>query len=297
MKKFIYQTVFFLSLISLIFFYVFSLADGYTDPFYMRFTTPKQNNLILGTSRAAQGIQPKELTKILGMNFNNYAFTIMHSPFGETYLSSIKKKLNDSNEERIFIVAVDPWSISSSLEKPNNKNSFRELNRCLSNTPIVDMNPNVMYLMNNLGGNYYRLLKPIKGKVFLHKDGWLEVSVAVRSKESVAEKITDFGNRNLKRYHYSTLRYAYLKKTISYLKNKGKVYLVRLPVPQKMLDLENELLPDFNEKILALNSLTSGYLNMNHLDEEFIFNDGNHLHKSSGKKASKIIGQWIKNHK
>ena len=43
----------------------FSLADGTTDDAYLKFTTPKQGSLILGSSIAAQGIHPKELNAVL----------------------------------------------------------------------------------------------------------------------------------------------------------------------------------------------------------------------------------------
>ena len=36
--------------------YLASFAGGNTDSFYRRFTSPQQSNLILGNSRAAQGV-------------------------------------------------------------------------------------------------------------------------------------------------------------------------------------------------------------------------------------------------
>ena len=81
MKRFIVQ----FSIIALIalslFIWIFSFADGTNDPFYLRFTSPKQNNLIIGTSRAAQGLQPKILNGICQTEFYNYAFTLGRSPF------------------------------------------------------------------------------------------------------------------------------------------------------------------------------------------------------------------------
>ena len=102
MKKFLIKLLLFLSVVILTFGYIFSFADGYTDPFYMRFTTAKQKNLIIGTSRAAQGIQPQILNKKLNLKFFNYAFTVMHSPFGETYLNSIKSKLDESSKQNVL---------------------------------------------------------------------------------------------------------------------------------------------------------------------------------------------------
>ena len=68
-------------------------AGGNTDSFYKRFTSPRQSNLILGNSRSAQGILPHYMKSFNGEPFYNYSFTIFDSPFGDSYLSSVKNKL------------------------------------------------------------------------------------------------------------------------------------------------------------------------------------------------------------
>lgn len=68
---------------------------------------------------------------------------------------------------------------------------------------------------------------------------------------------------------------------------------MRLPVDQELLKAEENLMSDFNDKMHSLNPIIEGYLDMTKLKEEFIFSDGVHLHSSSGKKASLIIGNWI----
>ena len=64
MKKLLIQLSVLSVLVLVSFVLVLTRADGSTDPFYTRFTTPRQNNLILGTSRAAQGVQPGILDSI-----------------------------------------------------------------------------------------------------------------------------------------------------------------------------------------------------------------------------------------
>ena len=102
-------------------------------PFYVRFTSPTQHNLIIGTSRAAQGIQPTVLNEIIpNKSFFNYAFTAAQSPFGPVYLKSIQKKIDTTTKNGIFIVTVDPWSISSKSKDPNDSSKFRENNLALA---------------------------------------------------------------------------------------------------------------------------------------------------------------------
>mgnify|MGYP001024422816 CR=1 FL=1 len=74
MRKFISKTLLFAIPLIIILIAVIFKAGGKTDPFYVRFTTPKHQNMILGTSRAAQGLQPKIFRSILGKNIGNFAF-------------------------------------------------------------------------------------------------------------------------------------------------------------------------------------------------------------------------------
>ena len=52
-------------------------ADGNLDPFYIRFTTPKQKNMILGTSRAAQGLQPSIFDNVLNKKRDYISFYLL----------------------------------------------------------------------------------------------------------------------------------------------------------------------------------------------------------------------------
>lgn len=295
MKNFIIKTLAFSFVIVLIFFWVFSNANGYTDPFYIRFTTPKQSSLILGTSRAAQGLQPKIFETILKKNISNYSFTVTHSPFGATYLNSIKKKINTNSKNGIFIITVDPWSLSSLTEIPDDSLSFRELKLSLANTPIVNVNPNIIYLFNNYNDKYYKLLNK-KSIMFLHKDGWLEVNINLDSIDvikNIENKEKMYRENLLPKAHFSKTRFNYLKRTINFLKNYGEVYLVRLPIHPKIMQIENELMPNFNNVIKETLVSTNGYLDLTNQNSDFNYTDGNHLHKTSGKVVSEIIASWI----
>lgn len=296
MKRFIFQSIL-ISIISLSAILIIMLrADGYTDPFYVRFTTSKQQNMILGTSRAAQGLQPKVFEQILKKDINNFAFTAEHSPFGEVYLESIKRKHN-KKEDGLFIIAVDPWSISSWSSSPNDLSQFRENKLCLNKTKIVNLNPNIFYILDNLSERRLDILFQNKSNMFLHKDGWLEISNIKMDSASVADrvssKIETYRNQHLPKANFSSTRLQYLIKTVCYLKEYGDVYLVRLPIHEKMMEIEKELMPDFDSKIKEAIDLSDGYLDMTPENSLFNYTDGNHLYKDSGKKVSKIIANWI----
>lgn len=304
MKKFVLH----LSIISIltlsIILLILSRADGWTDPFYIHFTTPKQQNMILGTSRAAQGLQPRNIEQILNKGFYNYAFTVAHSPFGKVYYESIKRK-HSRKKGGLFIVAVDPWSISSWCESPNDLEQFRENKLFLNKIKNVDFNSKMFYLLDNLSGNYIDILSGSyldflfknKPSMFLHKDGWLEInnikmdSISVANR--VSNKIETYRYTNLPKTNYSSIRLDYLVKTIIYLKEYGNVYLVRLPIHKSLMEVEEELMPDFSFKIKEAINVSNGYLDMTPQNELFEYTDGNHLYKESGKKVSTYVGNWI----
>lgn len=300
MKKFIIKTVTFSFFSLLLFLLICSRVDGYSDTLYSKFTTPKQNSLIIGTSRAAQGLQPKVFDSVLKKQFSNYSFTILHSPFGETYLNSIKKKLNKDTKDGIFIITVDPWSLSSFTKSPEDSLSFRELNLALGNTKFVNINPNPIYLLHNRDNRFYDLIIDKQSDFYLHDDGWLEINLALDSitlEENVNKKVKKYERDMLPKAQFSQTRFKYLLQTIKFLKMHGDVYLVRLPIHKKMMDLDMILMPHFNEDIQKAIPLSQGYLDLTSKNMDFYYTDGNHLHKTSGKIVSKIVANWINENK
>jgi len=292
-KVFFFSTPPIIALISIGF-----IVDGTTDAFYIRFTTPKQQSLILGTSRAAQALQPIVFKKVLKKDIYNYSFTGTQSPFGKIYYESIKQKHNKA-KNGIFIIAIDPWSISSQCENPNDLSSFRENNLCLDNTYLVDIKPNYQYLYKNLEGKYKDIFIPPTNYMYLHTDGWLEIKDLAMDSLSILRrtdvKINTYRNEMLPKSKFSTTRLLYLKKTVSYLKEFGEVYLVRIPIHDRMMQIENDLMPNFNIKIKEVQAISNGYIDLTTRNGEFKYLDGTHLHQDSGKKVSIILANWIKN--
>lgn len=299
--KFIYKVVLFTIPVILFYFLILSFANGYTDPFYLRFTSAKQTSLILGTSRAAQGVNPEILNNVLGRSdVYNFAFTNAHSPYGSIYLNSIKRKLNINSNSGIFILTIDPWSISSKYINESRVEELRESNLCVSTTSFVNLKPNIPYLLKNYRKPLYTLINQKKSPVLLHKNGWLEVSVKIDSSlfsERILSKTNAYRTNQLPNYSFSEKRFSDFIDTIEYLKNYGNIYLVRLPVHPLMLNIDNELMPEFNKKINDLSKrFKLPYFDMTTLDESFTYIDGVHLYKESGKHVTKKIGKWILQH-
>ena len=295
MKNFILHCALLILSILLTLKMVLSFIDGYSDPYYLKISSPKQANLILGISKSAQGLHPIQFDSILNKKFYNYSFAIGISPYGETYLNSIKNKLDTTKNNSIFILTVDVWSISSASKNPNDSFQFREIKSFLKDIPNVTKTPNYKYIINYFDNKYYNIILK-KSSFFLHNDGWLEVFI--NEEKTNIERRTSFTlenyNNKAAKYKLSSARLEYLSKTINFLKKYGKVYIVRLPIHPQLLEIENKLHPDFNLLIKPAIEISNGYFDMTPYNKDYYYTDGVHLNKKSGKNVSNTISNWIK---
>ncbi len=277
-------------------YWIFSEADGYTDPFYVRFTTPQQHSLIIGTSKAAQGLRPDEFKKVLkDHSIFNYAFTVAHSPYGPAYLKGIKRKLSEKTTDGIFIVTVDAWSIADTGEDPNDQTQFGENKSFLNRLETVSAKPNIPYLLSYYKNSYAKIFER-DTIAFLHDNGWFEISANMNA-EIVDQRIKNKAESLKKKgekFRFSQTRLDYLYKTIAYLQEHGEVYLVRLPVHPNLTEVDNAVIPEFEDLMSKLSQKTGvPYLDLSGENENFTYTDGIHLYKDSAAEVSKRIALWI----
>lgn len=300
MKKFLFKIVFSLIPVAAWFLVLGSFADGNTDDNYRHFTSPKFNNAVFGDSRASQGINPFVLDKtIRNHTFDNFALNIVHSPYGEIYLDAIKKKINPATENGIYILGIDPWCLS--LDKNvHSISQLPEYNSPLRNLYFYDLNPNYEYLFKNYHKTWYHIYRDreeiAKSNSYLHKNGWMEVTVDMNAKsleKREDEKVKDY-KRYAKQQYLSKYRLNYLNKTIAFLKNHGSVYIVRIPASEKIMNIEENKFIDFDSKIEEIaNKNRIHYFNFKNSFSKYNYTDGNHMYKESGKIFSAQIADSI----
>jgi hypothetical protein len=248
MKKFIKTTICFIVLITTLLFSVIYVIDisGWSDWAYKRFRSSGEKSLILGTSRAAQGLRPEIInSEMAGLGYHlpiyNFSFTMMSSPYGEIYYNAIKKKLStESFRNGLFILSIDPWSLG--FINHETEDSLREKGDCLEGVDYY-MRPNIQYILK-----YARPLTYDKALI-LHDDGWLEVTVpmdTVYVLERSRKKEIEYENMFFVKSEY---RLLWLCKIIRLLKTKGTVILVRIPAAVFFKDLENKHWPTFDEEM------------------------------------------------
>ena len=267
------------------------VLKGGVDAFYGRFTSPPAGSLVLGTSRAAQGIRPAVLTARLGGQFEgpllNYAFTLTHSPYGPAYLRSIQRKLRPETKNGLFIVAVDPWSLS--LTGP--EGAFPEDNSFIGQLHQVSQNPNLAYLTHYQTKPLYRLpLDYATSTERLHPDGWLEVNIGTDSAQvraRTARKLQDY-RRLAASQHLSAGRLQALRQTIQFLKPHGRVVLVRLPVGASLLALEKTYQPGFDQ-LMRQTAAAQAVPYLDYSAQPFATTDGNHLQRAASADFSQQL--------
>ena len=290
-------------------------ANGSTDNFYLRFTSSKQNSLIIGTSRSAQGIHPDILDSVLNLKDNNsiynYSFSINNSSYGKEYYNAIENKINESVTNGLFIITIDPWAISSDSTLHDNE---IDINSILYSKKYYNSYPNYEYLIKNYKKGWGNILlkriesnilfrnqnslNKIKGSfTFLRKDGLLEVYTSMDSayvKQNTQNKVHSY-NISMSRNKFSKFRFLYLKKTIQLLKKHGEVYLVRMPVHTSLLTIENSFYPLFDKRMINLaNSTHVEYLNFADDSTQYSYTDGNHLYIKDAKIFSIQLAERIK---
>jgi hypothetical protein len=313
MKLFVRHIILFLSIVALLHLGLAFIADVTTDDYYLKFSSPKQSSLILGTSRAKQGIIPSVLSSSIensNLSIFNFSFTLKSSPFGLVYYNAIKQKIDLESKDGCFIVTVDPWSLSKKISDVNKTPDSLSV---LFGISDFTSQPNFKYLFKQFPHGWGRILlnrieKPILKYYssqldssltgafsMLDNDGWLDVytpldSAFVKRKEAEIFELY----RNKSNYQTgSESRIDYLDTIVEFLSNHGEVYVVRLPVHKKMLSIEQQYMPDFNSKISNALLKSKGYLDFSTLDNEYSYTDGNHLTKTSAKEVTQHIGEWI----
>lgn len=288
MKRFVFLTACMGALLVLLFVVAFALIPaGRIGDVYPRVVTPRKQSLVIGTSRAAQAINPEILNASLGdfypPDLYNFAFHLDISSYNPYYVEAIRKKLQrPDGVRRYFILAVDPWSFDDGVVSPPEL-ALRS----------VSVRPNLEFIFRNFTRNWFT---PFPTHSFVNDDGRTEVDYAPKSEQEwearVKARLVAYVERS-GNFCYSRSRESLLQLLIDELGARGDVYLVRIPVSAPMLSLENSVCPDFSCRMRLVASW-SGAVFFDFTDSLFGTTDGNHLVMSEGDRFSRQLADSIR---
>ncbi|MEG0925714.1 hypothetical protein [Chryseobacterium sp.] len=312
MKKSILRLAVFSVLPLLVIVYAVYYLEKNTDDYYKRFTSPQQNSLIMGSSRAAV-VDPDIMNSIIHEKFPhatlyNYSFTWAHSPYGPKYLESIEKKIKPDTKDGVFVVTVEPTALMVDKNKPDSPEFYIENDKSVAKTSRVAINPNIEYLFesyepsltNELNKKIRPALDAIAEAVILD-NGKYDIKII---KKVSPEKQAMFDRNNMDKFQermnglkVSEHRIIYLEKAIDFLKKHGKVIVIRMPINKEPYSIENNAFPDFDSRMNNVASKTKvSYINYNNLPNQYKWLDEVHLNRNSEILFSRALAKDILSH-
>jgi hypothetical protein len=275
-------------------------VDGNFSLGLYKVSGPQQHNLIIGTSRIAQALKPSALKEELGADFLNFAIDASSTSYSEMYNNAIRKKIDPNTKDGVFILSLDPWTLSRIHDPKTKEIVYTENESALGKLWTFNQPLNIEYLYRDCNTGWGSILMTHlrnNSTVNGHKDGWVEVTRPTDKAFIQARKESKLKARRaeLEDVSFSIDRVKALESLIEFLAPKGEIYLIRLPVDPDFVELENELMPNFN---VVVDSITNKYdlsfYDMQFLNSEVIFNDGHHINKEYSSFISKKVADWIK---
>lgn len=240
------------------------LLDPMNDVNLQKLYPTDYQGLVIGTSRIAQGIDPVELAhgcESLSGGFN-FAFNISDSPWSSQYADVCAAQIEKAQEESLnfLLLSIDPWSLMPSIENPsrwiniNDESLFIRAHRYAMASKIL---PRI------LGSGESDLAKALVGRIKsphynpyerpITERGWLP-NTRYRFPEWAAEETQRHTANYRKSYPRpetwpSNQSLSGIKSIVSSFRERnptGNIFFLRPPVTQEMLDLEEELFPEFD---------------------------------------------------
>lgn len=311
MKSFLMKFGLFVLLLGAVYFYyVDQLSQGFVDDYYGKFTG-KSGSLILGVSRAHDGLVPSILEEELELQESakplfNFAFEKTQSPYGEVYLEAVKKKLKDSDGQGVFILSVTPGTFT--VKKGVDEDEILELDRetmMLYEVKDPSADPNYDYIINYYPDALYTVYtskSKEKSVHYYHEDGWDEFRTEIPgytvSKEQMEEwtlKTIEAGKNLIREERISDYRLHWLEETIRYLQGRGEVYLVRLPIDTRFIYIEDDYWPKFNTIMEGLGA-KYGIPYFNYVQPKYQFEtfDGSHMTSKGAQEFTRLFARELK---
>ena len=289
------------------------LTQTFVSDDYAKFTHDSPS-LILGLSRAHYAFDPasvmNQLTQVeLQGPMLNFAFEKSQSPYGEVYLNAILKKIPQNTTKGLYIMGVSPGSFSASNRLLSPKDIYEfDAQTMIGKMTNFNAHPNLEFVRKCFGRSLYKGIWPHDHRIstVFHDNGWEEFRLSAPGYQITREDIAFWQQETVTGYtrlagvipeHVSDYRLEWFAHTIDSLRSRGQVFLVRVPMHEGVLALEDQVWNNFDEVMDSI-AREKGvrYLNYRSRTQDFETYDGSHLYSESAKAFSRDVGEAIKTH-
>lgn len=301
-----------LALILIGFYYLFMvlLAREFVNDNYSKFTH-KSTSLIVGLSRAHNGISPGVLDSVLydtpyEGGFLNFAFEKSQSPYGKIYLEAIKKKIPQMTTRGIFIMGVSPASFTAPMHfKSPQDIDANDKRSLIGKVSQLNTDPNFEYIRKGYAKSLYKGIFPSNERptTVFHDNGWEEFKLYAEHYTVTQEDIENWTSQTMGGYKrvmkqnpeiVSNYRLERFRQTIAFLKQYGQVFVVRMPVNPLVLGMENTWWKEFNTEMTLISADQDvPYFNFSDATQYKTY-DGSHLSSSYAKEFSAMLAKEIR---
>ena len=250
---------------------------------YPRVISPQTSSLVIGTSRAAQGVNPEILNGQLSecypnQDLYNFAFHIDETTYNPSYSEAILKKLLPDSKNGLFILTVDPWA-------------FKKEKKIIGELDLhsVSTNPNIEFLLRFFDRTW---ISPVPTNYYINDAGRTIVTYKRFTSDAAANMLSVY-RKMADNYAYSPESEREIISLVQRLQPRGDIYMVRMPVSGEMVQLEDSIMPDFTAKMRNI----AAQLDISFFDfirNPFKTNDGTHLSQAEGDRFSTMLADSIR---
>lgn len=277
-----------------------------------RLAPVEANHFIFGTSRAAQGVDPRQFRNTMsGNNTFNFSFNLSDSPWSPEYCNLILSKLKGSANPELdseLIFFVDHWSLAfqggNSIFKrnipPNSRSQFTywwhgtNPLQVLAGSEVGDLGGTIIGLTQRALGiqrGFYDC------PCIERSRGWLPNT---GKDPSFSGKIREYrrhaSRQDSNSYELNVDNLSKLMVNIRADFPNSRIHLVRPPVCQGIRALEDSLHPSLNSLLQPLFEYSNTYIDLSDALDDTSFVDGNHINAQSVPYFTHILEDRITNH-
>ena len=278
-----------------------------------RLAPVEANHFIFGTSRAAQGVDPRQFRNTMsGNNSYNFSFNLSDSPWSSEYCNIIQSKLEKSANPELdseLIFFVDHWSLASQGGNSIFKRNIPSSSRSQFTYWWHGTNP-LQVLAGSEVGDLGGLIIGLTQRALGIQRGFYDCPCIERSRgwlpntgkepSSFSGKIREYrrhaSRQDSNSYERNVDNLSKLTANIRAEFPNARIHLVRPPVCQGIRAVEDSLRPRLNSLLQPLMEQSANYIDLSDALDDTSFVDGNHINALSVPYFTRILEDRITNH-